>query len=97
MPLTHKARGVLKRVEVRGIEPRSEMVYRSSLYMLSYRIRVRLQPRSVTHSCKLFRIHFTPHLTQDKMLRYSVIVGVPAALTDKKPRERLSCVTQPSC
>jgi len=26
-------------VEVRGIEPRSEMVYRSSIYMLSCRLR----------------------------------------------------------
>ena len=60
---------------MRGIEPRSEMVYRSSIYMLSYRIRFRLQRRSVTHNCRLFRMDFTRHLTEDSAPRYPVIVG----------------------
>jgi len=35
-------------VEVRGVEPRSEMVYRSSIYMLSCRIEFRLKLCPVT-------------------------------------------------
>jgi len=60
-------------VEVRGIEPRSEMVYRSNIYMLSYRIEFRLQRRSVTHNCRLFCINFALHLTEGKMPCYPVI------------------------
>ena len=40
-------------VEVRGVEPRSEMAYRSSIYMLSYRIKFRLKLRSVTNNSRL--------------------------------------------
>lgn len=64
---------VRKEVEVRGIEPRSETVYRSSIYMLSYRIEVRLQRRSVTHNCRLFCMDFARHLTEGKMPYYPVI------------------------
>ena len=83
-----------KKVEVRGIEPRSEMVYRSSIYMLSYRIRFHLKRRSVTNNSRLFCLEFTQHPTDGGMLRYSVIVDVATALTDKKPRQRQSCFTQ---
>ncbi len=79
-------------MEVRGIEPRSEMVHRSSIYMCSYRIKVRLQQRSVTHNCKLFCINFTQHLTENRMLCYPVIVDVQTALAGKRLKERQSCL-----
>ncbi len=45
--------------EVRGVEPRSEMVYRSSLYVCSFQIKIRQQKRLETNNCKLFCKNFT--------------------------------------
>ena len=87
-PLTLQGKRLYKKVEVRGVEPRSEMVYRSSIYMCSYRIKVHLKRRSVTNNSRLFCLEFTQHLTDGSMLRYPVIVDVATALTGKKPRQR---------
>jgi len=50
---------LLIKVEVGGVEPPSEKVYRSSLYMRSYRIGFRLKLRSVTNNSRLVCFNLT--------------------------------------
>ena len=73
-------------MEVRGIEPRSEMVYRSSVYMLRYRIGFRLMLCPVTRLHQTSLLEFHMHSDRRRSACYPVLVGVPFS-TDRQEAE----------